>query len=101
MNRMIEKAPDMVKDVQLLLTEMRRLVLLRDELWVAVLQQIHPQMEQLIQKLQAQSQKLVKKTGLSESAKNQLLHQHLNVHFKPVSSYSTPFRWIKRYIIKT
>ena len=55
---MAARAPEMMGDVRLLLTELRRLVLLWDELWVAVLQQMHPQVEQLIQKLQSQSQKL-------------------------------------------
>ena len=83
---MAARAPEMMGDVRLLLTELRRLVLLWDELWVAVLQQMHPQVEQLIQKLQSQSQKLNKKTGLSEADKKDLLHQHFVVLFKPVGS---------------
>ena len=83
---MAARAPEMMSDVRLLLTELRRLVLLWDELWVAVLQQMHPQVEQLIQKLQSQSQKLNKKTGLSEADKKDLLHQHFVVLFKPVGS---------------
>ncbi len=84
MERMGNQVPDMVKDVQLLLKELRRLVLLRDELWVAVLQQLHPQMELLLQKLTGQSQKLSKKIGLSEMAKKHLLFEHFDIHFKPV-----------------
>ena len=82
--RMGIQVPDMVKDVQLLLKELRRLVLLRDELWVAVLQQLHPQMELLLQKLTAQIKKLSKKIGLSKMAKKHLLCEHFDIHFKPV-----------------
>lgn len=85
MDEMTTQVPNMVQDVRLLLTELRRLVLLWDELWVAVLQQIHPQVEQLLQKLQTQMQKLNKKTGLSETDKKELLQKHFIVLFKPVS----------------
>ncbi|KAK4015632.1 hypothetical protein OUZ56_030607 [Daphnia magna] len=84
MDEMTTQVPNMVQDVRLLLTELRRLVLLWDELWVAVLQQIHPQVEQLLQKLQTQMQKLNKKTGLSETDKKELLQKHFIVLFKPV-----------------
>ncbi len=81
---MTVQVPEMMRDVRLLLTELRRLVLLWDELWVAVLQQLHPQVEQLLLKLQAQAQKLNKKTGLSEVDKKELLQKHFFVLFKPV-----------------
>ena len=84
LDQVTHKVPEMVKDVQLLLKELRRIVLLRDELWVAVLQQVHPQMEQLITKLQGQGQRLNKKPGLSESARKQLLHQNFSIHFQPI-----------------
>jgi PI-3-kinase-related kinase SMG-1 len=85
MDEMKMQVPEMVQDVRLLLTELRRLVLLWDELWVAVLQQMHPQVEQLLQKLQAQAQKLNKKTGLSDADKKELMQKHFIVLFKPVS----------------
>ena len=47
----VERLPEsqaLMGDVRLLLTELRRFVLLWDELWVTVLQQMHPQVEQLI-----------------------------------------------------
>jgi len=78
----------MVKHVDILLTELRRLVLLWDELWVAVLQQIHPQVEQLFQKLQSTIQKMQKKGILTEDNKKQMLHEHCQVLFKPVSYLS-------------
>lgn len=74
----------MVRDVRLFLRELRRLVLLWDEMWVAILQQIHPQVEQLFQKLQVQIQKLQKKGNLTEDSKKQLLHDNYQVLFKPV-----------------
>ena len=75
----------MVSHVELLLTELRRLVLLWDELWVAVLQQIHPQVEQLFQKLQSSIQKMQKKGTLTEDNRKHMVHQHCQVLFKPVS----------------
>lgn len=84
MDDMEKKVPLMVKDVRILLTELRRLVLLWDELWMCVLQQLHPQVEQLVQKLQAQAQKLSKKVGIGDGERKQLLKQHLRVSIKPV-----------------
>ncbi|EFX69271.1 hypothetical protein DAPPUDRAFT_228726, partial [Daphnia pulex] len=84
MDEMKMQVPEMVQDVRLLLTELRRLVLLWDELWVAVLQQMHPQVEQLLHKLQSQAQKLNKKTGLNDADKKELLQKHFIVLFKPV-----------------
>lgn len=84
MKQMENKVPDMVNDVRILLTELRRLVLLWDELWMSVLQQLHPQVEQLVQKLVGQAQKLNKKTGLDDGERKKLLNQHLRVSFKPV-----------------
>lgn len=81
---MTVQVPEMVHDVRLLLTELRRLVLLWDELWVAVLQQMHPQVEQLLLKLQSQAHKLNKKNGLNETDKKELLNKHFHVLFKPV-----------------
>lgn len=78
------QVPDMVSHVDVLLTELRRLVLLWDELWVAVLQQIHPQVEQLFQKLQSTLQKMTKKGTLTEDNKKRMLHEHCQVLFKPV-----------------
>lgn len=89
MNEMNTQVPEMVHDVRLLLTELRRLVLLWDELWVAVLQQVHPQVEQLLQKFQIQSQKLDRKNGLDEEDKKQLLQKHFLVLFKPVKTNLT------------
>ncbi len=86
MDEMKLQVPEMVQDVRLLLTELRRLVLLWDELWVAVLQQMHPQVEQLLHKLQSQAQKLNKKTGLNDADKKELLQKHFIVLFKPVSN---------------
>lgn len=86
MDEMKMQVPEMVQDVRLLLTELRRLVLLWDELWVAVLQQMHPQVEQLLHKLQSQAQKLNKKTGLNDTDKKELLQKHFIVLFKPVSN---------------
>lgn len=81
---MTVQVPEMVHDVRLLLTELRRLVLLWDELWVAVLQQMHPQVEQLLLKLLSQAHKLNKKNGLNETDKKELLNKHFHVLFKPV-----------------
>lgn len=90
LSQMTEQVPDMVNGVTLLLVELRRLVLLWDELWVAVLQQLHPQVEQLIMKHTSQSHKLNKKTtgttmGLNETNKKDLMDRHFQVLFKPVS----------------
>ncbi len=86
MDEMKMQVPEMVQDVRLLLTELRRLIILWDKLWVAVLQQMHPQVEQLLQKLQSQAQKLNKKTGLNDADKKELLQKHFIVLFKPVSN---------------
>jgi hypothetical protein len=47
---------------------------------------MHPQVEQLLHKLQSQAQKLNKKTGLNDADKKELLQKHFIVLFKPVSN---------------
>ena len=84
MSTLTKEAPNMVRDVRLLLKELRRLVLLWDELWVAMLQQVHPLVEQLFSKLQAQILKLQKKGNLTEEDKKQLLQENFQVLFKPI-----------------
>lgn len=80
---MAVQVPKMVADVQLLLSELRRLVLLRDELWVAVLQLLHPQVEQLLLKFQAQTAKLQREKKIDVSKSN-VLQQHFKILFDPV-----------------
>lgn len=60
-------------------------MLLWDELWVAMLQQIHPQVEQLMAKLNVQLQKLQKKPNLTDAERKQLVLENYQVLFKPAS----------------
>ena len=80
---MAAQVPEMVADVQLLLSELRRMVLLRDELWVAVLQLLHPQVEQLLLRFQAQSAKLQRDKKIDVSKQN-VLQQHFKILFDPI-----------------
>ena len=74
----------MIADVKLLVTELRRITLLWDELWLGTLNQHHQDITRRLAQLSNEIKKVMNNASLSADMKELLIAQKHSVLLKPV-----------------
>ena len=76
----------MIADVKLLVSELRRITLLWDELWLGTLNQHHQDITRRLAQLNSEIKKVANNASLSAEMKDLLIAQKHSVLLKPVGS---------------
>ena len=74
----------MISDVQLLVSELRRITLLWDELWLGTLNQHHQDVTRRLTQLDNEIKKVMNNSSLSADLKTTLIAQKHSVLLQPV-----------------
>ena len=75
----------MIKEVRLLVGELRRVTLLWDELWLGTLNQHHQDVTRRLLQLENEVKKVVNNTNLTKDEKTAIIREKYNTVLKPVS----------------
>ena len=76
----------MIKEVRLLVGELRRVTLLWDELWLGTLNQHHQDVTRRLLQLENEVKKVVNNTNLTKDEKTAIIREKYNTVLKPVST---------------
>ena len=87
--------PRMISEVRLLISELRRITLLWDELWLGTLNQHHQDVTRRLTQLDNEVKKVLNNTSLSKEEKTAIIREKHNTVLKPVSlshwDFPSPF----------
>ena len=75
----------MITEVQLLVSELQRVTLLWDELWLGVLSQISPDVGRRLTQLDNEIRKVKANTSLAREEKTLIIEEKMRIILKPVS----------------
>ena len=78
--------PKMIEEVKLLVNEMRRITLLREELWYGTLNQIHTDLNKRMDQLTAEMSRIKVNQSLSDSEKNNIAKEKYEILLQPIVS---------------
>ena len=78
----------MIQEVQLLVSELRRITILWDELWLGTLNQHSGNISKVIAQLEHEVEKVEKNDMLSEEQKKNIIKEKHKTVLKPVSNVS-------------
>jgi len=79
-----QQAPASISQVRLLVSELRRITVLWDELWLGCLSQHQHDVARRLYQLEAEQKKLQENPSLDEATKLKLMQQKYNIVMKPV-----------------
>ena len=78
--------PKMIEEVKLFVNEMRRITLLREELWYGTLNQIHSDLNKRMDQLTAELTKQKLNQSLSDAEKNSIAKEKYEILLQPIVS---------------
>ena len=79
-----KQAPETINEVQLLVKELRRIILLWDELWLGTLAQHHGEINKRQQQLETEIEKVVANPNLTHEEKISLIAEKHRIIIKPI-----------------
>lgn len=86
LDTLVQSNPRMIEEVKLFVHEMRRITLLREELWVGTLNQIHSDINKRIEQLTSEINKVNVNQFLSESDKTSIIKDKYEIFLQPIIS---------------
>ena len=78
------QSPELIKQAQQLVRELRRISLLWDELWLATLSHHYSELQSRIQKLEVEVEKVQSNQNLKESEKTEIIAEKHRIIMKPI-----------------
>lgn len=75
----------MISEVQLVVSELRRVTLLWDELWLGTLNQHHQDVNRRLTQLENEVKKVMTNSSLNKDEKTAIIREKHNTVLKPVS----------------